>query len=50
MSCRQRFRYANLEDQNWAIEASYCSSSAIWSSRRYCAAAVTAAESLITDG
>lgn len=51
MLCLQLFKFANLEDRNWAIEASYCSSSAIWLSMRYCAAtAVTAKNPNFTDG
>ena len=51
MLCLQLFKCANLEDRNWAIEASYCSSSAIWLSMRYCAATVvTAKNPNFTDG
>ena len=51
MLCLQLFKFANLEDRNWAIEASYCSSSAIQLSMRYCAAtAVTAKNPNFTDG
>ena len=51
MLCLQLFKFANLEDRNWAIEASYCSSSAICLSMLYCAAtAVTAKNPNFTDG